>query len=435
MFKAKKEIIVIQAEAETPIQTNVVFWSHDKGTAKLIFQLKKDGIHQSLTAGMIVPICLEFNSETAENGRGRHIYHALIEDAISGIVSIVLKDNILGYQGVVDGSIYIELPDTRSLDTAGRFTFEIKQSPIDSEVPELEDYYYEGFEEVSHQLTALKTDINEMSHRFDETTKEVIIELTETATQATTHIDDRATAVEKTISDRVTQANQTINGKLKEVETTVQEAEQKVQEASNEVIQVIEKNQVYTKNEADSHFVSTTEPQTIVGLKNFSEAPTVNESEVLTKEEIGGMVTLNMSVFYGEQGQLTGANVDSKEVFSGTQIFHLRPERPVAIRAENGRVKIQEEGVYLFIIHAWYQIGTQTNGYVYFNFFKNGKRAGNYDRIMGQGVDALKNRWDGTGQCVTTANAGDEYSVGIETSITGSFMSLGTKTITVIKLA
>lgn len=149
----------------------------------------------------------------------------------------------------------------------------------------------------------------------------------------------------------------------------------------------------------------------------------------------GGFGAFNMSVFNGEQGQITGSGIHGKEVKSGTQVLHMRPDDPVAERASNGRIKIQKAGTYLFIIHTWYQIGTQTNGYLYFNLLKNGSRAGNNDRVTGQGVDALKNRWDGTGQCVNTANAGDEFSAGIETNITGSFTSVDTKTITVIKLA
>lgn len=132
---------MIQAEATTAIPTGVVFWSHDKGTAKMLFQLQKDYVNQTLSEGTIVPICLDFVG-------GRHIYHAIIEDAINGIVSIVLEDNILGYVGRVTGSIYIELPDSRSLDTAGRFTFDIKRSPIDLNTPELEDYYWQGFNEI-----------------------------------------------------------------------------------------------------------------------------------------------------------------------------------------------------------------------------------------------------------------------------------------------
>lgn len=195
MFKTNNETILIDAKATAPINTGVVFWSHDRGTAKLIFQLQKDYMNQPLSAGTIVPILLEFNSDTAEGGRGRHIYHAVIEDAINGIVSIVLEDNILGYVGRVTGSIYIELPDSRSLDTAGRFTFDIKRSPIDLNTPELEDYYWQGFNEIIdeyHQtintikseakalidsltadVTEIKNDIAIANSRVDEISKKI----------------------------------------------------------------------------------------------------------------------------------------------------------------------------------------------------------------------------------------------------------------------
>lgn len=159
MYKSNTELIVIDAKATEPIPTNVVFWSHDKGTAKLAFELKKDPIPQSLAKGTIVPICLDFVG-------GRHIYHAVIEDAINGIVSIVLEDNILGYVGRVTGSIYIELPDSRSLDTAGRFTFDIKRSPIDEDVPELENYYWQGFNEIMNQYHQTITEIETESERL-----------------------------------------------------------------------------------------------------------------------------------------------------------------------------------------------------------------------------------------------------------------------------
>ncbi|MDT2604672.1 BppU family phage baseplate upper protein [Enterococcus dongliensis] len=159
MFKTNEEIIVIQAKATAPIPTEVVFWSHDKGTAKMLFQLQKDYVNQTLSEGTIVPICLDFVG-------GRHIYHAVIEDAVNGIVSIVLEDNILGYQGRVDGSIYIELPDSRSLDTAGRFTFDIKRSPIDLNTPELDDYYWQGFNEIMNQYHQTIAGIETESERL-----------------------------------------------------------------------------------------------------------------------------------------------------------------------------------------------------------------------------------------------------------------------------
>lgn len=129
------------------------FWSHDRGTAKLRMKLvRKNGIPQSLPEGTTVPIRLIFRFATAEGGYGKHDYLATIEDRVNGIVSIVLEDNILGYVGKVEGSVYIDFPDYRSLDTAGRFTFDIKRSPIDDSTPELEDYYFNGFSQTIDKI-------------------------------------------------------------------------------------------------------------------------------------------------------------------------------------------------------------------------------------------------------------------------------------------
>lgn len=201
MYKSNTELIVIDAKATEPIPTNVVFWSHDKGTAKLAFELKKDPIPQSLAKGTIVPICLDFVG-------GRHIYHAVIEDALNGIVSIVLEDNILGYQGRVDGSIYIELPDQRSLDTAGRFSFDIKRSPIDEEVPELEDYYWQGFNEIMesyHQTIAgIKSEAKELLDSLKQdvsSAQEKVSELEQSISTANTNLNARIDEISKKIDE------------------------------------------------------------------------------------------------------------------------------------------------------------------------------------------------------------------------------------------
>lgn len=205
-----------------PIETGVVFWSHDKGTAKLMFQLRKDEINQSLAEGTIVPICLDFYSTTAENGTGRHIYHALIEDALSGIVSITLEDNILGYQGRVNGSIYIELPDSRSLDTAGRFTFDIRRSPIDETIPELEDYYWQGF--------------NEIIEQYHETINEI-------KTEAAKLLDNLSTDI-RDAEAKVNQLEQSIETNNVNLNTRIDELNRKIDD-----------NDVYTKRESDANVI------------------------------------------------------------------------------------------------------------------------------------------------------------------------------------
>jgi hypothetical protein len=282
LFKTKQEIIVIQAEAVNPIPTNVVFWSHDHGTAKLIFQLKKDQIFQSLPDGTIVPVCLEFNSATAENGRGKHIYHAVIEDAINGIVSIVLEDNVLGYQGIVDGSIYIELPDSRSLDTAGRFTFAIKRSPIDDSTPELEDYYYQGFEQILSKSKSLIDGVKKDCQTvLDNLTAEVkdLTTQTQAIQQKQADIQEQIDSGKLVTEDDVYLKDETFN---------------KVESSANVIYQVIgkEKAEITFRLDAKSEFVkvSSVGYTTLLSPTNVSWTP-------LTEEQLNNLSSLDGSLY------------------------------------------------------------------------------------------------------------------------------------------
>lgn len=223
VYKTNESIIVIQAEATSPNRTNVVFWSHDRGTAKLRMKLvRKNGIPQSLPDGTTVPIRLMFKSATAEGGYGKHDYLATVEDPVNGIVSIVLEDNILGYVGTVEGSVYIDFPNDRSLDTAGRFTFYIKRSPIDDSTPELEDYYFNGFSQTIDKIEKILADgKQEIDQKIAESETQIDAKLKDTNNKITKANQDVATLntnIDKA-NDRIDQTNQKIGdlGKLKKM--------------------------------------------------------------------------------------------------------------------------------------------------------------------------------------------------------------------------
>ncbi|MEB6014197.1 BppU family phage baseplate upper protein [Enterococcus faecium] len=223
VYKTNDSLIIIQAEATSPNRTNVVFWSHDRGTAKLRMKLvRKNGIPQSLPEGTTVPIRLMFRSATAEGGYGKHDYLATIEDPVNGIVSIVLEDNILGYVGTVEGSVYIDFPNDRSLDTAGRFTFYIKRSPIDDSTPELEDYYFNGFSQTIDKVEKiLANGKQEIDQKIAESETQIDVKVKDTNDKITKANQDVATLntnIDKS-NDRIDQTNQQIGdlGKLKKM--------------------------------------------------------------------------------------------------------------------------------------------------------------------------------------------------------------------------
>ncbi|HAR1482833.1 TPA: BppU family phage baseplate upper protein, partial [Enterococcus faecium] len=220
VYKMNESIIVIQAEATSPNSTNVVFWSHDRGTAKLKFKLMKNNLPLPIPDGTTVPIRLMFRSATAEGGYGKHDYLATVEDPVNGIVSIVLEDNILGYVGTVEGSVYIDFPNDRSLDTAGRFTFYIKRSPIDDSTPELEDYYFNGFSQTIDKIEKILADgKQEIEQKIAESETQIDAKVKDTNDKITKANQDVATLntnIDKA-NDRIDQTNQQIGdlGKLK----------------------------------------------------------------------------------------------------------------------------------------------------------------------------------------------------------------------------
>lgn len=223
VYKMNESIIVIQAEATSPNRTNVVFWSHDRGTAKLRMKLvRKNGIPQSLPEGTTVPIRLMFKSATAEGGYGKHDYLATVEDPVNGIVFIVLEDNILGYVGKVEGSVYIDFPNDRSLDTAGRFTFDIKRSPIDDSTPELEDYYFNGFSQTIDKIEKILADgKQEIDQKIAESKTQIDAKLKDTndkITKANQDVTTLNTNIDKA-NDRIDQTKKQIGGlgKLKKM--------------------------------------------------------------------------------------------------------------------------------------------------------------------------------------------------------------------------
>lgn len=223
VYKINESLIVIQAEAISPNRTDIVFWSHDRGTAKLRMKLvRKNDIPQSLPEGTTVPIRLMFKSATAEGGYGKHDYLAMVEDPVNGIVSIVLEDNILGYVGTVEGSVYIDFPDDRSLDTAGRFTFSIKRSPIDDSTPELEDYYFNGFsqtiDKVEKIISDAKAKIDEKVAKSETQIDTKLKDTNDKITKANQDVTTLNTNIDKA-NDRIDQTNQQISdlGKLKKM--------------------------------------------------------------------------------------------------------------------------------------------------------------------------------------------------------------------------
>ncbi|EGP5125965.1 DUF2479 domain-containing protein [Enterococcus faecium] len=270
VYKMNESIIVIQAEATSPNRTNVVFWSHDRGTAKLRMKLvRKNGIPQSLPEGTTVPIRLMFKSATAEGGYGKHDYLATVEDPVNGIVSIVLEDNILGYVGTVEGSVYIDFPNDRSLDTAGRFTFYIKRSPIDDSTPELEDYYFNGFSQTIDKIEKILADGKQ--------------EIEQKIAESETQIDAKV----KDTNDKITKANQDVAT----LNTNIDKANDRIDQTNQQIGDLGKLKKMYSNSIDFGDYDYSGNPNLMIPLK----ASNFNQPSGVTVEDVGNALKVNFT--------------------------------------------------------------------------------------------------------------------------------------------
>ena len=280
MYKTNDSIICIQAEATKPIYTNIVFWSHDRGTAKLRFKLMKENTPLSLAEGTTVPIRLRFKSETAEGGYGKHDYLATIEDRVNGIVSIVLEDNILGYVGKVEGSVYIDFPNDRSLDTAGRFTFYIKRSPIDDSTPELEDYYFNGFSQNIDKIEKILADRK--------------LEIDQKIAESETQIDGKL----KDTNDKITKANQDIAA----LNTNIDKANDCIDQTNQQIGDLGKLKKMYSNSIDFGDYDYSGNPNLLSTIT--SDYFTTKDNVTIANENRGVKLTFRNSGFGAETGNV-----------------------------------------------------------------------------------------------------------------------------------
>lgn len=167
----------------------------------------------------------------------------------------------------------------------------------------------------------------------------------------------------------------------------------------------------------------------------LGDDPVIRQSDLNQLNLLSGILNLNIDTYIGTESRLQGTAVaNNASTGFGATKQSLRPEDNMSVRNSNGTITINQTGTYLIMVQCWFQLGVEQNGYVYFNLFKNGARAGGQDRLFGAGANTMKHRYDGTGMYTTQLTAGDVLSVQIETGITTGFTDAGAKAITIIKL-
>lgn len=282
IYKETEQIIKIQAENKATLNTNVTVYSYDKNTAKFLFQLTKNNQPISLGDSAVVKIALKF-----ESANGKAVLGSVIEDEIEGIVSIVIPEEYLGYQGSVTGGIYIDYSNSQSLD-CGYFKFSMKRSLIDDELGDMPEYYVEGFENLRVEINDKSEEMKNKLADLDSTFKELDV-------YNKSQIDDKVDELKPAIDNVTAQLAQTNSLKVDK----------------GGVGQV-------TWAMADQNFRSQVlgdVPPAVVGTNSVSTTNIVDKSVTNSKKTVSGS-----SAFIGCVGKPFNINVEGDLLFQNVKL-------------------------------------------------------------------------------------------------------------------
>ncbi|WP_426579202.1 BppU family phage baseplate upper protein [Bacillus altitudinis] len=173
IFKNGVMRFLVDAYDQSVYDSKIVFSTQDIGTAKLIFQLRKDGVPLPLSAvdGKLV---LLFN-----NG-SKNIRNITLVDKLEGIAEYSLDDDEIKLYGKVQASLNLYYRNGQSL-SIHEFTFDIQRNLIDEDIVPLAEYYIEDFQTLKEQIHLLsenmKADLNNLILEMDVKTEDLRVEL------------------------------------------------------------------------------------------------------------------------------------------------------------------------------------------------------------------------------------------------------------------
>lgn len=139
------------------VSTGFVFYSYAKNSNALEFHFKDQQGQPVDLMGTKVRLLLIVR-EDGEDKEFKTLDEEIVtESSLNGIVRYIIPDRLMGYQGIVDGWIYLDFPDGSKTDEV-HFKFTIERSKIDDAFLDAGDFYIKDFEEIKNQVNQSATE-------------------------------------------------------------------------------------------------------------------------------------------------------------------------------------------------------------------------------------------------------------------------------------
>lgn len=163
-YKDESLSFTINGRRKSPVQTNIQYTTQDKGTAKLSFQLMKDGVPLPLSAAVVKLVLLMSDGS-------RFVRNIEITDKLNGRLSYVLSDEEIRHVGSVQAELDVSYTNQQAM-SIHEFSFEIKKALIDTDILPSAEYYIDDFESLKNKINGLYNEtiqtVEELRKKFED---------------------------------------------------------------------------------------------------------------------------------------------------------------------------------------------------------------------------------------------------------------------------
>lgn len=163
-YKDESLSFTINGRRKSPVQTNIQYTTQDKGTAKLSFQLMKDGVPLPLSAAVVKLVLLMSDGS-------RFVRNIEIIDKLNGRLIYVLSDEEIRHVGIVQAELDVSYTNQQAM-SIHEFSFEIKTALIDTDILPSVEYYIDDFESLKHKINELYNEtiqtVEELRKKFED---------------------------------------------------------------------------------------------------------------------------------------------------------------------------------------------------------------------------------------------------------------------------
>ncbi|MED1659605.1 phage baseplate upper protein [Bacillus licheniformis] len=150
----------VNAQVKRSVSANIQFSTQDIGTAKLSFNLTKDGVPLPISKATHAKLFMRFTD-------GSQVYvNTEVEDALKGAIFYVLTPEQVKHYGTVQAELYVNYDNGQKM-SVHKFSFVIDRALVDQGIAPIAEYYIEDFETLKAVIQEMADDAEQLLAKLE----------------------------------------------------------------------------------------------------------------------------------------------------------------------------------------------------------------------------------------------------------------------------